>query len=295
METPEFVIENGDVVPAAEASIPIFNPVIFNALGVYETLLVWDGIIFHPEEHLMRLRRSAGLLGLSCPWKLGDVVNWLHEISEVNHATRARLKILLIGPGPARTGPTCFLWTWPLPQIPDRAYDQGVSVVTYRAVRFMPQSKSTNTLANLMATRAARAADAHEALLVNHRGEITEGATSNFFVVKDGTLIHAPEDQILTGVTMSLVLRMAQDADIPIKETSIPLADRAKWQEAFITSTSRHVMPVVRVDGAPVAGGKIGPITRQLMGLFEKYFEAYIRERKQRRDDTRRNLVDNSG
>ncbi len=287
MKLPKFVIENGNVVPATEASIPIFNPVVFNALGVYETLLVWDGIIFHPEEHLTRLRRSAELVGLSCPWEVGVVVNWLHEITSANHASRARLKILLVGPGPARTEPTCFLWTWPLPQIPERAYDQGVSVVTYRAVRFIPQSKSTNTLANLMATRAARAAGAHEALLVNHRGEITEGATSNFFVVKGGTLIHAPEDQILTGVTMSLVLRMAHDAGIPIKETSIPLADRAKWQEAFITSTSRHVMPVVRVDGTPVAGGKIGPITRQLMKLFEEYFEAYIRERN-------RNLVDNS-
>ncbi len=277
---PDFVMENGRVIPARQATIPVFNPVVFNALGVYETLLVWDGVIFHPDEHLERLQRSAGLLGLGCPWGSRVVASWLHEITRVNNVFRARLKILLIGPGPARPDATCYLWTWPLPTIPEHAYDRGVATVTYPALRFMPQAKSTNTLANLMATRAARAAGAHEALLVNPSGQITEGATSNFFVVRDGAIVHAPEEEILTGVTMSLALRMAEEAGIPVREEPIPLSDRGTWQEAFITSTSRHVMPVTLVDGEPVSDGRVGPITRRLMEIFENYFRAYVQERK---------------
>ncbi len=279
MDLPEFVMENGKVIPAREASIPVFNPVVFSALGVYETLLVWDGIICHPEEHLKRLRWSAELLGIECPWPTEVVATWLHEIRRVNHTSRGRLKVLLIGPGPVSREPKCYLWTWPFLEIPQGAYDHGVSTITYPAVRFMPQAKSTNTLANLMATRAARAAGAHEGLLVNHLGEITEGATSNFFVVRNGVLLHAPEEEILTGVTMSLVLGMAEKAGIPVRSEPIPLADRSMWDEAFITSTSRRIIPVVRMDGSPIADGKIGPITRRLMEIFDDYFRKYIEER----------------
>ncbi len=278
---PKFVCRNGEIIPAEEATVSIFNPALFSAFGVYETLLVWDGVIFRPDEHINRLWKSAMSIGLPFPWGASDVVVWLNEVKRANEFLRGRLKVIVIGPSPGEESPLCFAWPWPQMEIPGEAYEFGVPTITFRATRFMPQAKTMNTLPNLMAKNAAKAGNAHEALLVNHRDEITEGATSNFFAVKDGKILHAPETEILTGVTMSLVLEIAGRIGISVEETALPEEDIETWDETFITSTSRKVLPVVSIDGKKIGDGKVGEITRTLMEEFDREFESYIQAHKE--------------
>jgi len=278
---PKFVCRNGEIIPSDEATVSVFNPAVFSAFGVYETLLVWDDVIFHPAEHLNRLWRSAIAIGLPFPWGAEEIVVWLSQVKEANEFHRGRLKVIVIGPPPGEDSPLCFSWPWPEMEIPERAYEAGVSTITFKATRFMPQAKTMNTLPNLMAKNAARASNAHEALLVNFREEITEGATSNFFAVREGKLLHAPESEILSGVTMSLVLEMAKRLGIPVEETPLPADQIESWDETFITSTSRKVLPVTSINGKSIGDGKVGEITRELMAEFDREFEAYIKAHKE--------------
>jgi branched-chain amino acid aminotransferase len=279
---PKFVCRNGEIIPSEEARVSIFNPAVFSAFGVYETLLVWEGVIFRPEEHLNRLWKSAMAIGLPLPWDTAEIAVWLNRVREANEFQQGRLKVILIGPPPGEESPLCFAWTWPAMEIPPRAYEKGVSTITFKATRFMPQAKTMNTLPNLMAKNAARASNAHEALLVNFRDEITEGATSNFFAVSGGKILHAPEMEILTGVTMSLVLEIAEKIGITTEERPLPVDEIESWDEAFITSTSRKVLPVTSIDGKQVGEGVVGEITRALMEEFDREFEEYIRSHKEK-------------
>jgi D-alanine transaminase len=150
-----------------------------------------------------------------------------------------------------------------------------VQLITVEGVRYLPQAKSLNTLLNFLARREASDRGAHEALL--HRaGLVTEGASSNFFIVQNGRLVTAPAEMVLPGVTRALVLDLAREASIPVEERSIRLHEMGDWDEAFITSTSRKVLPVTRLDGGSIGNGRVGPLTGRLIGIFETYDRQYL-------------------
>jgi len=116
----------------------------------------------------------------------------------------------------------------------------------------------------------------HEALFVDRAGHITEGSNSNFFVVREGALLTAPAATVLSGVTREVTIRLARQIGIQVREQELPLAERKTWEEAFITSTSRHLMPLTMLDGQPVGTGRVGPLTRRLMDAFEVHFRAEV-------------------
>jgi D-alanine transaminase len=111
---------------------------------------------------------------------------------------------------------------------------------------------------------------------------ITEGASSNFFVVQEGRLVTAPEEMVLPGVTRALVLDMARKSSLPSEERRVYLSEQKAWDEAFITSTSRKVLPVTRVDGEPVGEGRVGPLTRRLMEVFDLHDRRYLADHSPR-------------
>jgi D-alanine transaminase len=105
-----------------------------------------------------------------------------------------------------------------------------------------------------------------------HDGYLTEGANSNLFAVMDGVVLTSPVSQVLSGVTRDILLKLAARNGIVMHEASLALADLTRWAECFITSTSRHVMPITVIDDRPVGSGRVGPLTAGLMALFEECF-----------------------
>ena len=283
---PQFVSINGHLVPPSAASISVFNPAIYGAFGVYESMQMRHRVIFHFQDHLERLITSARLIDLPLAGDAATIADWTTQMIAAHRqamppgaADTATVRLFAVGASGPDQPPQTFIWLQPLVQPKADDYVKGLGAITFHGERAMPQSKSLNTLVNTLARQRAAAAGENEGLLVDHHGNIAEGSSSNLFVVEGGRLILPPDDEILAGVTLQIVLMLAKEADIPVERRPIPLASLAGWDEAFLTSTSRHDLPLVRVDGQPVGPGRPGPITQTLARRFDIYFNDYIQAR----------------
>ncbi|HNS01920.1 MAG TPA: aminotransferase class IV [Anaerolineae bacterium] len=275
MALPQLVSRNGRLIAPADAHISIFNPVIFGAFGVYESIQLCQGVCFRLDDHLQRLADSAAAIDLELPAGLETIGRWTHAVIAANGCRDALIRMFALGPT-AGNAPELFIWPEAPRAFPPELFQQGVGAVTFQGERALPHAKSLNTLVNHLARTRAQKAGEHEGLLVDRHGCVTEGSTSNLFVVQAGVLLTAPAEDVLAGVTQLELLGLARDLAVPVEERPLPLADLARWQEAFLSSTSRHVLPLVRIDGQPVGDGRPGPITRRLQAAFERHFLAEI-------------------
>jgi len=274
MVLPVYVSRNGVLVPPAEAVVSVFTPALYGAYGVYESMKVVGGVPFEETEHLRRLARSAEILALPLPTDPGTFHRWIAEVLAANSALACTLRLFAVGTENGGAA-IAYIWPQPLSVFPQEYFAQGVTAITFAGCRYLPQAKSLNSLVSLLAQRAARAAGVHEGLL-HSEGCLTEGASSNLFAVVDGVVLTPPAESVLSGVTRDLIIALAAAKGIPLRQRPLPLAEMSRWEECFITSTSRHVMPVVMVDGKPVGDGVVGPTSRRLMALFEAYFAASV-------------------
>lgn len=276
MTLPHVVSRNGQLIAPAGAHISVFNPVIFGAFGVYESIQLYQGVIFRLDDHLQRLADSAAAIELELPAGLDIIARWTQEVIAANGCRDALIRMFALGPTPGHA-PEIFIWLETPRAFPPEMYQQGVGAITYQGERALPHAKSLNTLVNHLARMRAVQAGEHEGLLINRHRCVTEGSTSNLFVVQDGVLLTAPEEEVLAGVTQQELLKLAEGLGIAVLHRPLPLAERGLWNEAFLTSTSRHVLPLVRIDGQPIGDGRPGPITRRLQQAFELHFLAEIR------------------
>jgi D-alanine transaminase len=270
MALPIHVSRNGVLIPPTQACVPVFTPALYGAYGIYESMQVVNGVVFALDAHLQRLVHSAALLEMPLPADNSTAKCWIAEVLAANSCTECTLRLFVIG-AEMGAGSVAYIWPQPPTVYPTSYYIRGAPAITFPGRRFMPEAKSINTLASYLARREAQAADAHEALLT-HDGYLTEGANSNLFVVADGVVLTPPSDQVLAGVTREILINLAHDHGVEVREAYLPVAGLSHWTECFITSTSRHVMPITTVDGRPIASGEVGPLTRRLMTLYEEYF-----------------------
>ncbi len=274
MQLPVYVLRNGALVLPAQASISVFTPAIYGAYGVYESMQVVNGVVFAQAQHLQRLARSAEILGLRLPGDQALFSRWIADVVTANAVVDATLRLFVVGED-AGGEASVFIWPQPPQVFPQRYYTEGVAVITFLGERYLPQAKSLNALVTFLARRQAEVQAAHEALL-HHAGCLTEGSNSNLFAVVDGVVYTPPAAQVLAGVTRDLLIAWAGRHGLQIHEAPLALADLPRWEECFITSTSRHIMPVTTVDGRPVGDGRVGPVTQRLAAIFEAEFRACI-------------------
>lgn len=276
MFSPGVISCNGDIVPADQARVCLLAPALLHSFGVYESVRVDQSVPFHLSAHLERLANSARLLEFELPASPETIGEWALGLLASVKAQRAALRIVVLGPA-ERENALCALWCQPSPAPPAALYQTGAEVICVQGTRYLPQAKSLNTLVNFVARRQADRRGAHEALLCD--GDmITEGASSNFFVVREGQIGTPPEALVLPGVTRALSLGLARTDGLPVFERPLYLSEHPAWDEAFITSTSRKVLPVTRIEGAPVGGGLVGPATQRLIELFGEYDAEYLQK-----------------
>ena len=272
MALPVCVSRNGVLVPPEEAVVSVFHPALCGAYGVYESMKIVGGSPFEEAAHLKRLACSAEILAFPLPADLETLHRWIAEVLAANGALACTLRLFVVGPENGGEA-VAYLWPQPLAEYPSHYYTEGATALTFEGCRYLPQAKSLNSLVSFLAQRAARAAGVHEGLL--HRdGCLTEGSNSNLFAVVDGAVLTPPAPTVLSGVTRDIVIGLAAANGVPVREAPLALAEISRWDECFITSTSRHIMPVTLVDGRLVGTGLVGPVTRGLMALFEAYATA---------------------
>lgn len=273
----EIIYLNGELVPSSQARISPFDHGFLYGYGLYETIRSYNGIIFRLDRHLKRLQKSAELLGLDSKLAAFDLEKACYALLKINKLVDARIRITIsagtgdIVPNPQTCDqPTVFIVAHKLTPIPAEVYQRGYKVLTsgYRRNSQSPlsQIKSTCCLENVLALQEAKAKGADDALLLNEKGMLAEGSTSNIFLVKDGTLITPTiESGVLPGITREAVLELARSLGIEAVQGEVPSSEITGADEVFRTSSILEIMSLTSIDGKPVGNGKPGLITQNFM------------------------------
>ncbi|WP_437781154.1 aminotransferase class IV [Sorangium sp. So ce1097] len=304
---------DGVVFQPEEARVSVYDRGFLYGDSVFETIRTYGGEPFALEEHLARLERSAERIAVALPISRDELAHEVRALLRAANAagsagaaagssgaaagpaapTESYVRVMLtrgsgpLGLDPALAGaPLRVILVEPLKPLPGALYRDGISVVTIRTQRAgdaAPGAKVSNYLESLLALREARAAGAHEALILDPSGHVVEGTTSNVFLVERrppahegaegaGPLLITPprEAGILVGITRANVIEVAGELGVPVCCEPVTMARLLAAEEVFITSSLREIVPVVRVDGHPVGAGVPGPQTRALHAAFRK-------------------------
>jgi len=275
---PDIAFLNDVFLPLSEARVSVEDHGFQFGDGVYELIRVYAGRPFHLTEHLDRLEQSARAVAISVPYTRERWTALVAEAVSRSRYPEAKVYIQLTrGVGPrdhvlaSPVPPTVVLTVRALVPPDPVFYAKGVDVVTIPDLRWAwCNVKSVSLLANVLAKQQAREKGAFEALFVRD-GLVLEGATSNVAVVRDRVLITPPEGPLLlSGVTRKVVLTVAQQAGVAVKEEPVTEADLCAADEVLLTGTTIEVLPVARVDGRPIGAGVPGPVTRLVMDRFKR-------------------------
>jgi branched-chain amino acid aminotransferase len=274
---------NGRITADREAVVPVFDHGFLYGEGIYETLRTYDGRLFLYDRHLRRLRQSAQLIELPIPFSNDELEA---RIDDTIAATKldgadAYVRVLVTrGVGEltydlkATPKPSWVIIVKPLPSPPPEIYQKGVKVALVDVVRNHPQSvnpmiKSNNLMNSALAAQQAAKRGGFEAVMRNYRGELTECTQSNLFVVKSGAALTPPlESGLLPGITREFVFEIGRAAGIDVREQVLRDEDLFAADEAFLTSTTREILPIVTVDDRSIGRGAPGPVTLELLKGF---------------------------
>ncbi len=267
---------DGRWVHPNEATISINDITVSRGYGAFESLRTYNRKPFHLDEHLNRLYRSASLIDLDIPYSRGEVEQVIYDVIEYNSYKHAMIRIFVTG-GVSEDGilpsgkPTLAVLITPLPERDMERFARGQKVITSSLQRVSPEAKTTNYVAAVRSLKEAAKRDAVDALFVNEQGHVLEGTRSNFFVFRGDTLV-TPREGVLIGVTRNTVLELAHGR-FPIEERPILLTELPLVDEAFITSSSREITPIVQIDNLVIGNGKPGPRTYELEQRFIEMVE----------------------
>ena len=271
---------NGRYLPHGVASVHIEDRALQLGDGIYEVNAVVGGHAINQEYHLQRMARSLGELGIAMPMAPAALKIVMHEMIARNRIANGHLYIQVtrgasrrdhVPPGyPPRPTLIMTMRTQDMAAL-ERRMEQGIGVSTQPDIRWGRRDiKTVQLLPNLMAKQAAKAKGAFEAWLVDDDGFITEGASTNAWIVTaDGTVITRDlSNAILPGVTRRAMLEVLAQAQIKVIERPFTVAEAGAAREAFLTSATGAAIPVVTIDGERLGDGLPGPVTRRLQGLY---------------------------
>jgi branched-chain amino acid aminotransferase len=280
----ELVYLNGKLVPRGEANISVFDHGFLYGYGLFETMRAYHGRLFLLERHLERLARGAGAIGMDLAGL--DLARACRETLAVNKLVEARLRLTVTNgvsdafPWAERPlAPTVVVTARPYTPLPpekyERGYRAGISSTCRCAHSPVSGIKSVDYLVSVLARREAATLGLDEALLLDDRGCVAEGGNSNVFFVRRGGLVTPSlASGILPGITRETVLGLAKVLGMNVSEEDIRVADLEGCDEAFMTSSTMEVMPLVTVreeNGRMITfgDGRPGEIARRLMAAYK--------------------------
>jgi branched-chain amino acid aminotransferase len=298
MPSPVLVNLDGDLVPPSRARVSVLDRGFLYGDSVYEVIRTYGRRPFEIDQHLRRLAHSAERIGLTPRWdalrieqELGRTLRAAEglprpppdpEAAAWNVGEWSARVVMTRGAGEMGLDPSlavdplAVIILQPIGAPPARAYAEGVKAILATIPRPSPEAvdptaKTGAHLPHVLAMREARTAGAHEALLRDAAGRVTEGCSSSLFAVRDGGLLTPPLTAgILEGVTRGVVLRLARSQGLPSREVVLTPADLETADEIFITSTAREILPVTRLGDRVIGDGRPGPVTARLHRAFRE-------------------------
>jgi D-alanine transaminase len=268
---------NGSFVPLADAKVSVLDRGFLFADGIYEVSAVLDGKLVDNAAHLARLQRSVGEIALPLPETLERIEEIQHELIARNDLVEGVVYIQVTRGAaprdfvfPKGTKPTLVMFATPKNIVDAPAAKTGIAVKTVPDIRWERRDiKSVALLAQVLAKQAAAEAGCQEAWMVED-GKITEGGSSSAFILThDDVLVTRPNSHaILPGCTRKAVIALAEERQLRVEERTFSVDEALAAKEAFITSASSFVQPVVTIDGHSVANGKAGPVATRLREIY---------------------------
>jgi D-alanine transaminase len=276
---------NGRYLPRRNATVNIEDRGYQFADGVYELCEVRDGRVIDERRHIERLRRSLAELQIAFPLTPAALAVVMRETIRRNRVHNG-IVYLQITRGvarrdhafpPAGTAPSIVVTARSLdPSVNERLATEGIAVITIPDGRWARVDiKTIALLPNVLAKQSARSQGAREAWFVDRDGRVTEGSSTNAWIVSaEGKVVTRPADNgILRGITRSVLIDAIKAQSLVFEERSFTVAEAYAAREAFVTAASQIVMPVVRIDGRPVGDGRPGPLATALRRDFHRYAE----------------------
>ena len=273
------VYVNGEYLPEDEAKVSIFDRGFLFADGVYEVTSVLDGKLIDFDGHAVRLERSLNELDMAAPVSKDELLTIHRELVARNEIVDGMVYLQItrgsdgdrdfVFPS-ADTPSTIVLFTQSKPGLADSpAAKKGIRVISIDDIRWGRRDiKTVQLLYPSMGKMMAKAAGCDDAWLIED-GFVTEGTSNNAYIVKDGKIITRHlSNEILHGITRAAVLRFAAEAQMEVEERSFTIDEAKNADEAFITSASTFVMPVVEIDGASLGDGTPGPVAARLREIY---------------------------
>ena len=267
-------------IPASQASIPFTDLIIRRGFGAFDFLRVIDGVPLFIHDHLARFERTAEMLELEPRPTTEALTQHVREIIALNGVGNYGIQLFLTGGDPTDnftpSTPRTLVLVDNLAPYPAEQYKNGVTLLKFEFARDLPAAKTTNYFTAVRHARTLRDANASD-MLYHQGGRVLETTRSNLFIVqRDGTL-RTPRDGILWGITRQQALK-AFEGHLDVKEGETTLAQLEDAAEVFLTSTTKGIMPIVRIDDHVVGDGIPGPITKQAMALFDAHRESWLTE-----------------
>jgi branched-chain amino acid aminotransferase len=282
---------NGKISDGASAAISVFDHGFLYGEGVYETMRTYNGEPFLFDRHMQRLRASAAMLMLDVPYSDKECLQRCLETmtaaglgkQSAGGFDEAYIRILHtrgigdLSYDPAATPtPSVVIIVKPLPVTPEQQFQAGVKVCMVDIIRNHPQSvnpliKSNNLLNNALCMQQALRKGGVEGVFRNYRGELSECSQSNLFIVKNGVVRTPPLDAgLLAGITRAFVFELGAATGVKVEDAKLKDDDLFNADEAFFTSTTKELMPIVEVDDHKIGDAKPGRVTQQLLAEYRR-------------------------
>lgn len=266
---------NGQYLPEGEAHVSIFDRGLLFGDGVYEVAAVFNGRLLDADMHLARLERSLAAIGIPSPMSAAQWTEIMQSLATQNGVTEG-LVYLQVTRGAAERDftfppvvtPTCFAYARKK-ALSNDAHAAGIVLHAVPDLRWVRRDiKSVAMLAQVLAKQEAKTAGAYEAIMHEH-GVVTEGGSSNVWIVQDGVLRTRPlSHSILAGITRDATREIVAAAGLPLLERAFTLDEALEASECFITSATSFILPVIRIDDTKIGSGSPGPITMQLRAAY---------------------------
>jgi len=283
LEREPLVYINGELVPKSQAKISVFDHGFLYGDGVFESILVTNGVAFKLKEHIDRLYDSAKAICLDIPMSKEEMIKTVVDVIRVNGFRDAYVRLIVtrgvgdLGLDPRKCQrPTVIIIVDKIKLYGEEALNKGLTAIISSVRRDRVDAtthevKSMNYLNNILAKLEANAVGADEAIMLDDRGFVSEGTADNVFIVKNGVIYTPPRASgALPGITRARVMRLAEELGYKVVEKDITPAELWTADEVFLTGTAAGIVPVTKIAGRVVGDGKPGPITRKLMERFKQ-------------------------
>jgi len=277
------VYVNGTLFDKEDAKISVYDHGLLYGDGVFEGIRSYAGKVFRLTEHIDRLWDSAKAIWLEIPISKQEMARAIEQTLEANGIDEGYVRVVVtrgagtLGLDPNKcSDPQVIIIADRISLYPAELYEKGLEIITVSTVRnhpaaLSPRVKSLNYLNNILAKIEGLQAGCIEALMLNHKGEVAECTGDNIFLVRDGVVLTPPNEAgILEGITRDVVIELAREMGIEVREIALTKHDVYIAEECFLTGTAAEVVPVVKVDSRSIGDGTPGKVTRKLIERFHE-------------------------